>query len=284
MKPMLTDAAGERAGGGVRLWVRACLAIAVRELVRFSRQRTRIIGALATPVLFWLLLGSGLNQAVTLGVGAESALSDGAAAEAGVGYLAYFFPGTVLMIVLFTAVFSTITVIEDRREGFLQGVLVSPAPSSAVALGKMLGAAVIASLQGGLFLLAWPFVGGAIGLGWWLMALVAVVVVSVGLAGLGLMLAWPMDSTAGFHALMNLLMMPMWFLSGAVFPLELAPMWLRVVGYLNPLTYGHAVLSWAMFEGAPPSAVVPVGVAGVLLLVGVLAAVVMATRAVRAPR
>ncbi|QDU72712.1 ABC transporter permease [Mucisphaera calidilacus] len=265
------DSSPPREASPALLWPRACFGIALREFVRFSRQRTRIIGALATPVLFWLLLGSGLNRAVALNT----------ADEATVGYLAYFFPGTVLMIVLFTAVFSTITVIEDRREGFLQGVLVSPAPGSAVAVGKMIGAAGIATLQGGLFLLAWPFVGGGISVVWWLAALGVIALCSAGLAGLGLMLAWPMKSTAGFHALMNLILMPMWFLSGAVFPLELAPIWLRVLGYLNPMTYGHAVLTWAMFEGSPPAAAAPLFLALPLLLVAAVAAVVFATRAVR---
>ncbi|MEQ9461021.1 MAG: ABC transporter permease [Phycisphaeraceae bacterium] len=273
--------------GPVSLWLRATLALAWRELTRFSRQRTRIIGALATPVIFWILLGSGLNNVVTVGETAAmpSPLSDPSAnGGGGVGYMAYFFMGTVLMIVLFTAIFSMITVIEDRREGFLQGVLVSPAPGSAVAAGKMLGAATIATLQGGLFLIAWPLVYGPIAITWWLAAFAIIAVVALGLAGLGLLLAWPMNSTAGFHALMNVLLMPMWFLSGAVFPLDVAPLWLRILGYINPLTYGHTLLSFTMFEGAPPAPLVPAWLAAILLLASVAAALFFASRAVRGGR
>lgn len=269
----LTEPAASRNRQSGLLWPRACIAIAVRELVRFMRQRTRIIGALATPILFWLLLGSGLNQSFTLNAASETGSE--------VGYLAYFFPGTVLMIVLFTAIFSNITVIEDRREGFLQGVLVSPAPSSAVAVGKMMGAATIATLQGGLFLLAWPLVAGGISPLWWLASFGIIALCSTALAGLGLLLAWPMNSTSGFHAIMNVLLMPMWFLSGAVFPLDMAPIWLRVLGYLNPLTYGHALLTWAMFEGAPPASGIPMLISLPLLLLATVAAVVFAARAVR---
>src|SRR5690606_30114401 len=103
-----------------------------RELVRFFRQRNRVIGALATPVMFWLMLGSGLNTTFR-----SATFSDGAAS--GIGYLEFFYPGTVMLMVLFTAIFSTISVIEDRREGFLQAVLVSPSPRLAIVLGKVLG-------------------------------------------------------------------------------------------------------------------------------------------------
>src|SRR6188768_2397851 len=102
------------------------LSLCHRELVRFLRQRNRIIGALATPLVFWLLIGGGMNRSF------QSNLPGGE------NYLRYFFPGTVLMILLFTAIFSTISVIEDRREGFLQGVLVSPASRLSIVLGKIL--------------------------------------------------------------------------------------------------------------------------------------------------
>ncbi|MEM9416238.1 MAG: ABC transporter permease [Planctomycetota bacterium] len=211
----------------------ALWAVWSREMVRFARQRSRVIGALVTPLLFWVLLGFGADRAFDAG----SAGSD-------VGYLAYFFPGALVMILLFTAIFSTISVIEDRREGFLQGVLVSPAPRLAVVLGKVLGGASIASSQGLVFLLLFPLVSGDWpGLGMYLAAALFMPVVAIGLTGLGLVLAWPMDSTAGYHAMMNILLMPMWFLSGAVFPVETAPGWMRIVMAVNPLTYGHQTLA-----------------------------------------
>ncbi|MFA9479923.1 ABC transporter permease [Phycisphaerales bacterium AB-hyl4] len=241
-----------------------------REMVRFFRQRNRVIGAFATPVVFWLLLGSGLNRAFAVPVAGEAAES--------IGYLAYFFPGALVLILLFTAIFSTISVIEDRNAGFLQGVLVSPAPRLAIVLGKVFGGASIATLQGILFLLVWPIVGGWPGLGAMLLAVVVMFVLAVGLTALGLCIAWPLDSTAGFHAIMNLFLMPMWFLSGAVFPVVTAPLWLQVVMYANPLTYGLSVMA-AVLQGveSPAIAPLPMGVNVAVMLVSCAALVGLAT-------
>ena len=216
-----------------------------REMVRFFRQRNRVVGALATPIVFWLLLGSGLDKTFQPTGRADDGL--------GVGYLEFFFPGTVVLILLFTAIFSTISVIEERREGFLQAVLVSPIPRMAIVLGKVLGGASIATIQGILFLLIWPLLGSFPGVLWMIAAVLAMFVLGMGLTGLGLCIAWPMDSTAGYHAVMNLFLMPMWFLSGAVFPLATAPGWMRTIMWINPLTYEYSL--FAQLLGGGQSAV-----------------------------
>src|SRR5213080_179844 len=118
-----------------------------RELIRFLRQRHRIIGALATPIVFWLLIGGGMGRSISFG---------GNSAES---FSRFFFPGPLVMILLFTAIFSTISIIEDRREGFLQSVLVAPIPRQTIVLGKVLGGTVLASGQGLIFLLLAPLVG-----------------------------------------------------------------------------------------------------------------------------
>jgi ABC-2 type transport system permease protein len=197
--------------------------LAWRELVRFFRQRNRVFGALGQPIIFWLMFSEGFKS-VDLGY-------------------AYQFPGIVAMILLFTAIFTTISVIEDRNEGFLQGVLVSPVPRWAMVFGKVLGGAVIAWLQAMLFLL----------LGWLtikeinptLLDVVAgmglMFVMAIALTALGFYLAWRTDSTQGYHALMSVLLFPMWLLSGAFFPVAKG----SLLGYLvmlNPLTYGVAGL------------------------------------------
>ena len=201
-----------------------------RELVRFFRQKNRVFGALGQPIIFWLLFGAGLRSSK-------------------LGY-AHFFPGTLVMILLFTAIFATISIIEDRREGFLQGVLVAPIPRWAMVLGKVLGGTAIAMLQGIVFLLL-GWIGGM--LGWSVVvattpanliaALLLMFVVSLALTGLGFLIAWRMDSTQGFHAIMSVFLFPMWLLSGAFFPINVDDKsLLDWIVLLNPLTYGVAGL------------------------------------------
>ena len=203
-----------------------------RDIIRFYRQRSRIVGALGTPVVFWLLLGSGLGSSFRVGP---------TTAPAG-GYLEYFYPGTLALILLFTAIFSTISVIEDRHEGFLQGVLVAPVPRTAVVLGKTLGGTTLALMQAALFLLLAPLANTPIG--WASLPMLGLVLgtLAFALTGLGFALAWTLDSTQGFHAIMNLLLIPMWLLSGAVFPPAGAAEWVRGVMLINPMTYGVSAI------------------------------------------
>jgi ABC-2 type transport system permease protein len=211
------------------------LSLCHRELVRFVRQRNRIVGALLTPVVFWLLIGGGMGRSFSVASAGEAR-----------GYMHYFFPGTVLMILLFTAIFSTISVIEDRREGFLQSVLVAPVSRMSVVLGKVLGGTVLAVGQALVFLLLAPLVGVRLTMSGAAMGLLVMLLVAFALTCLGLVIAWRMSSTQGFHAIMNLLLMPMWFLSGALFPASGAWQGLRWVMLANPLTYGLAALRRAI--------------------------------------
>jgi len=197
----------------------AALTLCQRELVRFLRQRNRVFGALGQPIVFWLLFSEGLR-------GAD------------LGY-AHFFPGTLVMILLFTAIFATISIIEDRREGFLQSVLVAPLPRWSMVLGKILGGTSLAMLQGGLFLaLGWFTLKLHPGLWNWLGVIGLMVLLAFALTSLGFVLAWRMESTQGFHAVMSVLLLPMWLLSGAFFPATSG--WLGWIVRLNPLTYGVA--------------------------------------------
>ena len=217
----------------------ATFALWRRDVVRFYRQRSRVIGALGTPVVFWVLLGSGLGSSFRAGS------ADGPVG----GYLEYFYPGTLALILLFTAIFSTISVVEDRHEGFLQGVLVAPVPRVAIALGKILGGTTLALMQAGVFLLLAPLAN--ISIGWASLPLMAVVLgtLAFALTGLGFMLAWMIDSTQGFHAIMNLFLFPMWLLSGAVFPPTGAAEWIRLVMLINPMTYGVSAIRGVLAGG-----------------------------------
>ncbi|MEM7577986.1 MAG: ABC transporter permease [Planctomycetota bacterium] len=231
-------------------------ALAEREVVRFFRQRNRVVAAVVTPLVFWLMLGLGLDRALVVSPAVDHASTASASetttftTNTGVGYLAYFFPGVVVLMVLFTAIFTTISVIEDRREGFLQGVLVSPASRGSIVLGKAVGGTIITLLQAGLMLILGIALFGWPGLGALLGSLLVLALIAVGLTGVGLAFAWPMDSTAGYHAVMNLLLMPMWLLSGAVFPVETATGPVKWLMLCNPLTYGQTLLTWWWTGGA----------------------------------
>lgn len=209
-----------------------------REMSRFFRQKNRVIGAFATPLLFWFFLGTGLGRNFQAPAGT---------AGAGLNYLQYFLPGTMALVCLFTAIFSTISVIEDRQAGFLQAVLVSPAPRGSIVMGKMVGGTLLAILQAVVFIALMPVVGVPLTLFGIFWAVIILVLLSFGLTGLGLVIAWTTDSIQGFHAIMNLLLMPIWFLSGAVFPVAGAPGWLKGVMLANPVTYGVAGLQLAFF-------------------------------------
>ena len=210
--------------------------LTVREVVRFLRQRTRLVGALGQPILFWILFGAGLQGSFQ--------------GPAGMSYQEYFFPGVAVLIVLFTAIFSTITIIEDRREGFLQGVLVAPIPRLALVLGKLCGGTALAVMQTIVFLaigsllslvgLA-PTIHTGLTLENVLPVLLFLGLLGLTLTALGYVIAWPMDSIHGFHAVMSVFLMPLWLLSGAFFPGSQSA-WLRWIIRLNPLTYGVAGL------------------------------------------
>jgi ABC-2 type transport system permease protein len=208
----------------------------MRELIRFFRQRSRMIGVIGSPILFWFFIGSGLGTSFR------------STTAGGTNYLEYFFPGTLLLIMLFTAIFSTISIIEDRQEGFLQSVLVAPISSGGIALGKIAGGTSLAVLQGAIFLLFAPLIGIHMTVLKFLALLILLVVIGFGLTGLGFLIAWRMDSTQGFHAIMNLVLIPLWLLSGSLFPSTGAPQWLRIIMSLNPLTYGVATTRTLLYD------------------------------------
>ena len=218
---------------GLAVW-----SLASRELIRFARQRTRVIGALGQPVLFWVLFGAGLHGSFKPPAWAPSDMT----------YQEYFFPGVAVLIVLFTAIFSTISIIEDRREGFLQGVLVAPISRLAIVLGKLCGGAALAVVQAGLFLALAPLLGLAVSPLAALEVLGFLILLAFAMTALGFLIAWPLDSTQGFHAIMSVFLLPMWLLSGAFFPAGESG-WLSSVIRANPLTYGVAGLRRLLYAG-----------------------------------
>jgi ABC-2 type transport system permease protein len=201
-------------------------ALTGREMLKFVRDRSRVLGALAQPLALWLLLGLGFQNTFQPPQGGVEG-----------SYVAFLFPGILALVLLFTAIFSTISIVEERTSGFLQAVMVAPTPRTALVVGNALGGTLLATGQALLFLLALPALSlspGLLGIG-----MVAAICLLTGLSftALGFAIAWRMDTTRGFHAVMNLFLLPLWFLSGAMFPAEGAAPVLRWLVWANPVSY-----------------------------------------------
>jgi ABC-2 type transport system permease protein len=221
---------------GTTFGVMPALSLWRREVVRFYRNLSRVVGVIASPLLFWVVIGAGFGNSFrnpTTGNGQN--------------YLDFFFPGALMMIVLFTSIFAMMSLIEDRNEGFLLSVLVAPVHRSVIVLGKVLGGTTLATLQGLLFLVIAPLLGIHFGLVQLLLVILDIFLVSFSLTALGFIIAWPMDSTSGFHAIINLFLIPLWLLSGSLFPVSSASPWMAFLMRINPLTYGTEALRGLLF-------------------------------------
>jgi ABC-2 type transport system permease protein len=213
-----------------------------REWRRLARQPARLLATVGTPLLIWLLLASGLAESFR-----PSTREEG-------GYGAFLLPGMMMMVSLFASIFSSIALIEDRQEGWLRSVLVSPAPRWSIAAGKIMGGATLALCQALLLLAAAPFLHlgpGAIRLA---LVVLALALSAVASTALGLSFAWRCASTGSFHAVMNLLLFPMWLLSSALFPLDGSAPWLRAIMLINPLTWCTEAVRVPLLGNGPPAA------------------------------
>jgi ABC-2 type transport system permease protein len=203
----------------------ATLGIWKRDLLKFWRERTRLLGGVARPVLWLLILGSSLRPAIQrTGLGAD--------------YTHYIFAGVIALTLVFSTFQSAVSVIWDREFGFLKEVLAAPVPRSAVLLGKALGGATQATMQGIITLLFGPIIGLWLSPATLLELLVAMFFISFALSCMGLAISSSMTSFEGFGTISNFVVMPMYFLSGAIYPTTGLPTWLQALIVVNPLSYG----------------------------------------------
>jgi ABC-2 type transport system permease protein len=205
----------------------------LRDLKRFLRERSRIAGTLAQPALFLLLLGTGL------GVGLGGSLPSPWDAY---DYLMFIYPGILGMTLLFTSVLSAISIVWDREVGFLKVVMVAPVRRWAVVIGKTVGGSTVAFLQGLVMLLLAPVVGLRLTPFQIVQLLPAMFLIGLVLTVMGIAVASRMRSMQGFTVVMNFILLPMFFLSGAMFPTEGLPDWMTLLVVINPLTYGVDLL------------------------------------------
>jgi ABC-2 type transport system permease protein len=216
--------------------VRVVYTIWLRELKAFLRDG-RMIGTIGQPLIYLLILGQGIAGAMTI------------TRAPGVGYLQFMFPGVLGMSVLFTSMFSAISIIWDREFGFLKEVLVAPVPRRAVALGKVLGGATIAIFQSMILVAVAPFASIYPSPRMVVELLLLCFLIGVAVTSLGTAIAARMRSMQSFQMIMNFLVMPLYFLSGAMFPLDSAPAWMQTLMVLDPLTYGVDALRHVVFTG-----------------------------------
>ncbi len=213
-----------------------------RELIRFERNRTRIVTSLSQPLLFLFVLGYGMSTLV--------------GSTEGFDFKKFLFPGIVAMSVVSTAIFSAISIVWDREFGFLREMLVAPVSRASLVTGKTLGGATVAAVQGTIMLALAPLIGVHLTVALVFEVIGLELVMAVALTAFGVFVASRISRIEGFQVVMQLVLFPMLFLSGALFPLTGLPVWLSVLTRLNPLTYAVAPLRQVVFavQNVPPVA------------------------------
>ena len=212
----------------------AIIALWQRDVIKFFRDRARLLGSFAMPFMFLVIFGSGIS-------GAISSMFSSPGMETGLesfDYVSYMFPGIIAMTVFTTAIFSALSVVQDKEDGYMREILVSPVSRTQVAIGKILGGSTVASMQGLLMLVFVPFIGVDLTLGILVRLIPAIFLVAFTLSSIGLLFASRLKSAEGFQAVVQVIVFPMLFLSGAFFPLNGMPSWMNVLVKVNPLTYG----------------------------------------------
>lgn len=223
-------ASSPRRTSGLTATLRGIYIVWYRDLLRYWRDRVRAIVGLAQPLLFLVVFGAGLGSSLggSFSAGGQSDLS----------YAQFVYPGVVGMAVLFSAIFGAMSIVWDREFGFMKEILVAPVSRSSVAIGKALGGATQAMIQGLILLVLAPVIGVKLTLESVLLLLPFLFVLAFALSSLGVAIASRMTSMQGFQIIMNFLLMPMFFLSGSLFPLTGLPDWMAVLTRLDPVSYG----------------------------------------------
>ncbi|MCC7572345.1 MAG: ABC transporter permease [Candidatus Methanofastidiosum sp.] len=204
----------------------------LREIKKFGRDRSRLISSIVQPLIWLLLFGTGLGAAF----GKVGDLQ----------YIQFMFPGILVMTILFSSMFSAISIIWDRQFGFLKEMLVAPISRTSIAIGKSIGGASKSTIQGMIILIFSPLLGINLTLTKFIMVVPLMFFIAFTISGIGIIIAARMESFEGFNLIINFIIMPMFLLSGAIFPISNLPSWLSVVVNINPLSYGVDIMRWVM--------------------------------------
>lgn len=203
---------------------KAIYVIILREFKRFFRQKGRLIVTFARPLIWLFIVGTGFTRLIDVKSGAH--------------YIQFILPGIVGMTILFSSIFSTISVVWDREFGFLREMLVSPVSRVTIVFGKLLSGTALSVLQGAAILLVAPFLGLSFWIDDFIFMVFLMFLVALSITALGLFVASFLTSLEGFNVIMNFIVLPMFFLSGALYPVGSLPMSIKMFTYINPLCYG----------------------------------------------
>ncbi|KKS26463.1 MAG: ABC-2 type transporter [Parcubacteria group bacterium GW2011_GWC2_42_6] len=214
-----------------------------REIIRYWRDKTRLVSTFFQPLMFLVIFGAGLRQSLAGG-------------NLEIDFLQFMYPGIIAMNVMGIAFFSTVSTVWDREFGFLREILVAPVPRLSIVFGKILGAVTIASVQALILLILAPFIGVKLEVLVVLQLFLLMLLLSFAISGIGLFIASLMKTTESFGIIMQVLIFPMFFLSGAFFPLTTAPDWMRLLSEANPLTYGVDAMRQVLLDPQLGQAVV----------------------------
>jgi ABC-2 type transport system permease protein len=214
----------------------AIYVIVAREFKKFIREKSRLFSAIARPLLWLFIVGAGMSRLVPR--------------EAGVPYTQFIFPGILGMTILFSSIFSSISIIWDKEFGFMKEILVAPVSRFSIVIGKALSGTIVSLIQAIIILALFPFVGLHLDILQVLSVILICACLSFCISAFGIVLASFYDSYESFSVIMNFIIMPMFFLSGAMYPIRLLPDILRIAAQLNPLTYGIDAMKHALFPDA----------------------------------
>ncbi len=211
----------------------AVYVIVAREFKKFIRERSRLFSTFARPLLWLFIVGAGMSRLVS--------------PDVGVPYIQFIFPGILGMTILFSSIFSSISIIWDKEFGFMKEILVAPVSRFSIVMGKALSGTVVSSIQAVIILALFPFLGFKLSILQIIGVVLICISVSFTISAFGIVLATFYESYESFSVIMNFIVMPMFFLSGAIYPVKLLPEILKVASKINPLTYGVDAIKHVIF-------------------------------------
>ncbi|MCC6346849.1 MAG: ABC transporter permease [Nitrospirales bacterium] len=212
----------------------AVYVVIAREFIKFAREKGRLISTLSRPVIWLFLVGGGMSRVV-------------APDDMGVPYMQFIFPGIIGMTILFSSIFSSVSILWDKEFGFMKEMLVAPVSRFSIVVGKALSGTLLSTIQALIILLLFPFIGLKLGAAQIFFILCISLVLSFCIAALGILIASFFENFESFNIIINFIVMPMFFLSGAMYPVSLLPPVLRLFTSVNPLTYGIDALKYMVF-------------------------------------